>query len=35
MADPPEQISSDAAPFTYDGVDMIGPFVTKKSRKEL
>ena len=30
MADLPEERSSDAAPFTYVGMDMFGPFVTKK-----
>ena len=35
MADLPEERSSDAAPFTYVGMDMFGPFVTKEDRKEL
>ena len=35
MADLPEQRSSDPAPFTYVGVDMTGPFVTKESKTEL
>ena len=35
MADLPEERSSDAAPFTYVGMDMFGPFVTKEGRKEL
>ena len=30
MADLPEERSSDAAPFKYVGMDMFGPFVTKK-----
>ena len=33
MADLPEVRSTDAAPFTYVGMDMFGPFVTKESRK--
>ena len=35
MADLPEVRSTDAAPFTYVGMDMFGPFVTKEGRKEL
>ena len=35
MADLPKQRSSDAAPLTYDGMDMFEPFVTKEGRKEL
>ena len=35
MANLPEERSSDAAPFTYVGMDMFGPFVTKEGRKEL
>ena len=35
MADLPEERCSEAAPFTYTGVDMFGPFVIKEGRKEL
>ena len=35
MADLPEERSSNAAPFTYVGMNMFGPFVTKEGRKEL
>ena len=35
MADLPEERSSDATAFTYVGMDMFEPFVTKESRKEL
>ena len=35
MANLPEERSSDAAPFTYVGMDMFGLFVTKEGRKEL
>ena len=35
MADLPEERCSEAAPFTYTGVDMFGPFVIKGGRKEL
>ena len=35
IADLPEERSSDAAPFTYVGMDMFGPFVNKEGRKEL
>ena len=35
MADLPEERCSEAAPFTYTGVDMFGPFVIKEGRKEI
>ena len=35
MGDLPEERSSDATPFTYVGMDMFEPFVTKETRKEL
>ena len=35
MAGVPEERSSDAVPFTYVGMDMFGPFVTKEDRNEL
>ena len=35
MADLPKERSSDAAPFTYVGMDMFGPFVTKEGRELL
>ena len=35
MADLPAERSSDTTPFTYVGMDMFGPFVTKEGRKEL
>ena len=35
MADLPEERSSDAASFTYVGIDMFGSFVTIEGRKEL
>ena len=33
MADIPEKRSSDAASFTYVGVDVFGPFVSKEDKK--
>ena len=35
MADLPEERSSNAAPFSYVGMNMFGPFITKEGRKEL
>ena len=35
MADLPSERCSEAAPFTYAGVDMFGPFLIKEGRKEL
>ena len=35
IADLPEERSSDAAAFTFVGMDMFGSFVTKEGRKEL
>ena len=35
MADLPQERCTEAAPFTYCGVDMLGPLIIKERRSEL